>query len=136
MLRDSFAFAKGAVSLFAEMDDAADALRRNNPDLHSALNAELQMEFRALQRKRMPALGKNEWLTLFETWLEEFKSRLAAERDACRREIEAVISCEAVANGAAKPFVCPCGAEILDVNDARVMAFHQPHIAAASLGRR
>jgi hypothetical protein len=38
----------------------------------------------------MPELGTEQWLDLFETWVAHYTGRLEAERDACRREIEAV----------------------------------------------
>jgi hypothetical protein len=55
-------------SLFAEMDTIADALRRNNPDL-GGLSGELQLEFRQLQKRRMPELTKEQFLDLFQEWL-------------------------------------------------------------------
>ena len=51
--------------LFSEMDSIADSLRENDPDIRAAMRDELQMEFRQLQKRRMPNLGKEEFLDLF-----------------------------------------------------------------------
>jgi hypothetical protein len=54
--------------LFTEMDAAADLLRETSPELRESLSDELQLEFRQLQKKRMPQLSKEEFLDLFHTW--------------------------------------------------------------------
>jgi hypothetical protein len=69
------------ISLFAEMDAAADALRRDNPELRESLVDELQMTFREIQKRRAPQLSTAEWVELFRVWGLEYAARCERQRD-------------------------------------------------------
>ena len=69
------------ISLFAEMDHAADTLRKDNSSLRAGLRVELQLLFREIQKRRMPSLPDDEWLALFETWLTGFVAKLRSRHD-------------------------------------------------------
>ena len=56
-------------SLFHEMNEIADALLRNDPDLCDSRTYECWFEFRQLTRRRMPQLDEAERRELFEQWL-------------------------------------------------------------------
>ena len=76
-----------ASDLFSEMDRAADLLRETNPELRASLSDELQLEFRQVQKKRMPQLNKDEFLDLFHTWREHYLAKLEAELAAVRKRM-------------------------------------------------
>ena len=65
--------------LFAEMNAIADALHANDPMLRESLSDELQLEFRQLPKKRMPWLGKVEFVDLFHEWRDRYLGQLEAE---------------------------------------------------------
>src|SRR5215472_1054655 len=75
--------------LFAEMDAIADALRENDPTLRESLCDELQIEFRQLQRRRIPSLSKDEFLDLFGVWLDQYLAKLEASLAELRERIAA-----------------------------------------------
>ena len=134
--------------LFAEMDHVADVLRENDPSLRESLSDELQLEFRALQKRRMPELSKDEFLDLFDAWRCGYLARLEAELAALRRRMAEndrelapliaeqrrrnVRSHDATAQ-ADDVFICRCGEIIADPFDPEQMRIHQPHVIAASL---
>ena len=119
------------LSLFDEMDAAADALRKDNPNLHDALGDELQLLFMGIQQRRMPHLSGDERIELFEMWLTEYAAKCKREREAAIAGIIATIDAYARANGPRAKFKCPCGEELDNPGDPAVMAVHQPHCLAA-----
>jgi len=70
------------VSLFAEMDAAADAMPAPNRD-------DLQLKLRRIVRARRPDLSRETWLELFEIWFERhlgsIRNRHAEAHDASPR---------------------------------------------------
>jgi len=119
------------LSLFEEMDHAADALRRDNPELRDALVDELQMTFREIQKRREPDLSTAEWIELFRLWGYGYAARRARERDEAIAQMLATIDDYAQTNPPAAPFCCPCGAETSDPFDPSWVAIHQPHCQQA-----
>ena len=126
--------------LFAEMDAIADALRANNPTVRDSLSDELQLEFRQLQKKRMPWLGKDEFLDLLHTWRDHYLARLGVELAETRKRMAendcklAELAAEhAASNPHLNQFICKCGAVIADPLDPEQMKIHQPHFIADSL---
>ena len=124
------------VSLFAEVTAAADALRRDNPDLREALAEELQLLFREVQKRRMPELSTVEPIELFRVWGLAYAGRCERQREGTIAHINATSEEYARANVPADPFVCPCGAVLNDPLDPAVMAIRQPHYAAAKAARQ
>ena len=129
------------ITLFGEMDRIADAVRENNPELRESLSNELQLEFRQLQKCRMPELSRKEFLDVFHVWRDHYLARLEVELSAARRRM-AENDCELrrliAERDRHKPpdkFVCKCGAVIADPLDPRMLELHGPHFVAASLPR-
>ena len=133
-----------ASDLFSEMDRAADLLHETNPELRASLSDELQLEFRQVQKKRMPQLNKDEFLDLFHTWREHYLAKLEAELAAVRkrmaendRQLAALVAELRRRNKTTSSrddvFVCKCGEVIADPFDPEQMRIHQPHFIAASL---
>ena len=120
------------VSLFHEMNEIADALLRNDPDLCDSRTYECWFEFRQLTRRRMPQLDEAERRELFEQWLTHDRARRHARIKATSAKLWAYLDYCARANGPGKPFVCPCGAVLHDPGDAAVMAEHAPHVQAGA----
>jgi hypothetical protein len=71
------------------MDAIADALRENDPTLRESLHDEWQLEFRQLQKRRMPTLSKDEFLDLFGVWRDHYLAKLEAELAEVRERIAA-----------------------------------------------
>jgi hypothetical protein len=124
------------ISLFEEMDAAAEALRNGNPALRDALAEDLQILFREIQQRRMPELSTVEWIDLFKTWGLGYAARCAFQREGTIAEIIATSEEYARANVPADPFVCSCGPVLNDPLDPAVMAIHQLHYAAAKAARQ
>ena len=127
------------ITLFGEMDRIADALRENNPDLRESLSYELQIEFRQLQKRRMPGLSRQEFLDLFHVWCDCYLSRLEAELAAVRRRMAEndcklrELMAERDKHKPPDKFVCKCGQVIADPLDPKMLELHGPHFQAASL---
>jgi hypothetical protein len=113
------------------MNEIADALLRNDPDLCDSRTYECWFEFRQLTRRRMPQLDEAERRELFEQWLTHDRARRHARIKATSAKLWAYLDYCARANGLGKPFVCSCGAVLHDPGDSAVMAEHAPHVQAA-----
>ena len=127
------------LDLFSEMDAAADMLRENNPTLRDSLSDERQLEFRQLQKKRMPQLSKEQFLDLFHEWRDHYLARLEIELAEVRKRM-AENDCKLAElrrrrgnSTDTNRFVCKCGEVIADPLDPEQMKIHQPHFIAASL---
>jgi hypothetical protein len=128
--------------LFAEMDAIADALRESDPTLRESLCDELQLEFRQLQRRRMPDLSKDEFLDLFHVWRDRYLARLEAGLAELRkriaandRELRRLVAERRKLDPSRDGFVCKCGEVIDDPFDPKMLELHGPHFQAASLER-
>ena len=128
--------------LFTEMDHPADLLRETNPELRESLSDELQVEFRQVQKKRMPWLSKEQFLDLFEIWRDGYITKLEAELAEVRKrmtendcKLAALAAEHAARNPHLNQFVCRCGAVIADPLDPEQLRIHQPHFIAASLSQ-
>jgi hypothetical protein len=128
--------------LFAEMDHLADVLRENDPTLRESLCDELQLEFRQLQKRRMPTLSKDEFLDLFHVWLDHYLAKLEISLAEVRnriavgdRELQRLIAERHRLDPSRDVFICVCGEVIADPFSAEALEKHSPHFVAASLDR-
>jgi hypothetical protein len=67
------------MSLFGEMDAAADALPRGMAFMHDC-----QIEFRQRQKARHPDVGQDEWIDLFALWTAHYQERERAKHAAAQ----------------------------------------------------
>ncbi|MCP3462532.1 hypothetical protein [Bradyrhizobium sp. CCGUVB23] len=118
--------------MIAEMDQAADAMRESGAHVR---RHDLQLVFREIQQAHMPHLSREQWLELFELWLERDLARLQTERRRTLNAILDAIESAAKANGPGK-IRCVCGAVLKDPGDPATMAEHAPHVATIAGLRR
>ena len=116
-------------TMFDEMDQAADAMLSANPDM--VVLGDLQIEFRAIQKARMPDLNKDEWLDLFATWHESYTARLKAKHDDAIARLIAM----RYKLPPGKTFICPCGASLRSFGPEEA-ALHGEHIFLAQFDQR
>jgi hypothetical protein len=122
------------VSLFAEMDAAAEALRERVERLN---REDLKIEFREIVLARQPELSRDERLELFEVWIEGYVAFCERRREGAIAHIIATSEEYARASEPADPSVCPgCGEVLDDPCSPAVMAIHQPHYLAAKQAGR
>jgi hypothetical protein len=95
----------------------------------------LQIEFRQIQKARIPELSTVEWLELFETWHVQYLALIEVRRARAFKRITAFIEQSARANPPAKPFKCVCGAETKDPFDPEYERIHREHIFLAQFDR-
>jgi hypothetical protein len=110
---------------------AADALRKDNPNLRESLADELQMTFREIQKRRAPQLSTAEWVELFRVRGLEYAARCERQRDEAIAGMIATIDEFACATGPEPKWRCPCGEVLDNPGDPAVMAVHQPHYLSA-----
>jgi hypothetical protein len=126
--------------LFAEMDAIADALRANDPTLRESLSDELQLEFRQLQKRRMPPLGRDQFLDLFTFGPTATSQGSRPSWPSCASagrgnycKLTVVVAERNANNPHLNQFLCKCGELIADPLDPEQMKIHQPHFIADSL---
>ena len=107
----------------------ADDLRANNPDMRNALCVELWMDFRQLQRARVPEVTREQSAQLFEVWLLRHTARLQARIDANMKKLWDTID-HASINPPSAPFRCVCGTTTDNPADPDFMRVHVPHVQA------
>jgi hypothetical protein len=121
------------ISIFDEMTAAADAMRATVDRLN---RYDLQIEFRQIVRARRPDLSREEWLAMFELWIEGYVAKCERRREESIAWFVRTIDEYANANVPEDPWVCPCGEVLDNPCDPDVMAVHQPHYLAAKAARR
>jgi hypothetical protein len=115
-------------SLFEEMTAAADALRATVDRLN---RYDLQIEFRQIIRARRRDLSREEWLAMFEIWIEGVCREMRASARGCDRRRDRDhrrLRARQCAGGSVR---VPVRRGARESTDPAVMAVHQPHYLAA-----